>query len=186
MATHTYDTLIVGVWIGNDDNSPMRRVTGGSLPASIWRQFVTAASPLIGQQSTPVAAAPAMQQQANNPPPPQPDDQAAPANASAQVAAQAAAGLCDVQACSGMYRSFRASDCTYQPYWGGARQACGRTLRAVLCGAIRDHGTLRRRPFVRYFACAEDLSHDPATTPLPQAIVEGKEAFLVVGAIAGG
>jgi molybdopterin synthase sulfur carrier subunit len=56
----------------------------------------------------------------------------------------------------------------------------------VLCGAIRDHGTLRRRPFVRYFACAEDLSHDPATTPLPQAIVEGKEAFLVVGAIAGG
>jgi sulfur-carrier protein len=56
----------------------------------------------------------------------------------------------------------------------------------VLCGAIRDHGTSRRRPFVRYFACAEDLSHDPATTPLPQAIVEGKEAFLVVGAIAGG
>src|SRR6202035_5447578 len=56
----------------------------------------------------------------------------------------------------------------------------------VLCGAIRDHGTLRRRPFVRYFACAEDLSHDPATTPLPQAVIEGKEAFLVVGAIAGG
>jgi molybdopterin synthase sulfur carrier subunit len=56
----------------------------------------------------------------------------------------------------------------------------------VLCGAIRDHETLRRRPFVRYFACAEDLSHDPATTLLPQAIVEGKEPFLVIGAIAGG
>jgi len=56
----------------------------------------------------------------------------------------------------------------------------------VLCGAIRDHETLRRRPFVRYFACAEDLSHDPATTLLPQAVIEGKEAFLVVGAIAGG
>jgi hypothetical protein len=56
----------------------------------------------------------------------------------------------------------------------------------VLCGAIRDHDTLRRRPFVRYFACAEDLSHDPATTLLPQAVVDGKEPFLVVGAIAGG
>ena len=51
---------------------------------------------------------------------------------------------------------------------------------------LRDHGTLRRRPFVRYFACAEDLSHDPETTPLPQAVVDGKEAFLVIGAIAGG
>jgi molybdopterin synthase sulfur carrier subunit len=56
----------------------------------------------------------------------------------------------------------------------------------VLCGAIRDHDTLQRRPFVRYFACAEDLSHDPPTGLLPQAVVEGKEAFLVIGAIAGG
>lgn len=56
----------------------------------------------------------------------------------------------------------------------------------VLCGAIRDHETLCRRPFVRYFACAEDFSHEPTATPLPQAIVEGKEAFLIIGAIAGG
>jgi molybdopterin synthase sulfur carrier subunit len=56
----------------------------------------------------------------------------------------------------------------------------------VLCGAIRDHETLRRRPFVRYFACAEDLSHEPAVTPLPQAVLEGKEPFLIIGAIAGG
>jgi sulfur-carrier protein len=56
----------------------------------------------------------------------------------------------------------------------------------VLRGAIRDHGTLKRRAFVRYFACEEDLSHDPPDTPLPAAVVEGKEPFMVIGAIAGG
>lgn len=56
----------------------------------------------------------------------------------------------------------------------------------MLRGAIRDHGTLRRRPFVRYFACAEDVSHDPDDTPLPEAVAAGREPFMVVGAIAGG
>ena len=56
----------------------------------------------------------------------------------------------------------------------------------VLCGTIRDHGTSKRRPFIRYFACQEDLSHDPMDTPLPDEIASGKEPFLVVGAIAGG
>lgn len=56
----------------------------------------------------------------------------------------------------------------------------------VLRGAIRDHGTLKRRPFVRYFACEEDLSHDPAETPLPDKVVTGAEPFLIIGAIAGG
>lgn len=56
----------------------------------------------------------------------------------------------------------------------------------VLRGAIRDHGTLKRRPFIRYFACGEDLSHDPPDTLLPGAIARGDEPFLVVGAIAGG
>lgn len=56
----------------------------------------------------------------------------------------------------------------------------------VLRGAIRDHGTLRRRPFVRYFACKEDLSHEPPETPLPEAVAKGEEPFLVVGAMAGG
>ncbi|MBX9600060.1 MAG: MoaD/ThiS family protein [Bryobacteraceae bacterium] len=55
-----------------------------------------------------------------------------------------------------------------------------------LRGTIRDQQTLIRRPFVRFFACGEDLSHEPAATPLPQAVVSGKEPFLVVGAIAGG
>ena len=56
----------------------------------------------------------------------------------------------------------------------------------VLRGAIRDHVTRKRRPFVRYFACAEDLSHEPPDVALPDAVVRGKEPFLVVGAIAGG
>ena len=56
----------------------------------------------------------------------------------------------------------------------------------VLRGTIRDHGTLKRRPFVRFFACKEDLSLEPLETPLPDAVVGGEEPFLVVGAIAGG
>jgi len=56
----------------------------------------------------------------------------------------------------------------------------------VLKGAIRDHGTHRRRAFVRYFACQEDLSHEPADALLPAAVAAGDEPFLIVGAIAGG
>jgi sulfur-carrier protein len=56
----------------------------------------------------------------------------------------------------------------------------------VLRGTIRDHDTLRRRPFVRFFACEEDYSHEAPDTPLPRAVVTGAEPFLVVGAMAGG
>jgi len=56
----------------------------------------------------------------------------------------------------------------------------------VLRGTIRDHGTLRRRPFVRFFACEEDLSHEPADAPLPDEVATGREPFVVVGAMAGG
>ena len=70
------------------------------------------------------------------------------------------------------------------------------TIRAVLDAleerfpalrrTIRDHSTLKRRPFIRFFACKEDLSLDPPETKLPDEVVEGKEPFLVVGAMAGG
>ena len=56
----------------------------------------------------------------------------------------------------------------------------------MLRGTIRDHVTLQRRPFLRFFACEQDLSHDSPDTPLPDAVVAGVEPFLVVGAIAGG
>jgi hypothetical protein len=56
----------------------------------------------------------------------------------------------------------------------------------VLRGSIRDHVTLRRRPFVRFFACEQDLSLEPPNTPLPELVVAGAEPFLVIGAMAGG
>ena len=56
----------------------------------------------------------------------------------------------------------------------------------VLRGAIRDHGTLKRRPMVRYFACAQDVSHEPPDAVLPAAVARGEEPFIVLGAIAGG
>ena len=56
----------------------------------------------------------------------------------------------------------------------------------VLRGTIRDHGTLKRRPFIRYFACKEDLSLEPPETLLPEAVAKGEEPFLIIGAMAGG
>ena|SRR5437868_9671516 len=56
----------------------------------------------------------------------------------------------------------------------------------ALGGTIRDHVTLKRRPFVRFFACEQDLSHEQPDAPLPEAVASGQEPFLVVGAMAGG
>jgi hypothetical protein len=56
----------------------------------------------------------------------------------------------------------------------------------MLCGTMRDHVTQKRRPFIRFFACQEDLSHEAPDAPLPDAVVQGTEPFLVIGAIAGG
>jgi sulfur-carrier protein len=56
----------------------------------------------------------------------------------------------------------------------------------MLRGTIREHGTLQRRAFLRFFACEEDLSHEPPDAPLPEEIASGKEPFLIIGAIAGG
>jgi len=56
----------------------------------------------------------------------------------------------------------------------------------MLRGAIRDHGTQQRRPFLRFFACGHDLSHESPDAPLPDAVAKGSEPFLVMGAIAGG
>ncbi len=60
------------------------------------------------------------------------------------------------------------------------------TRYPVLRGAIRDHVTQRRRPFVRFFACERDLSHDAPDAPLPNAVATGAEPLLIVGAMAGG
>jgi sulfur-carrier protein len=63
-----------------------------------------------------------------------------------------------------------------------ALEACYPTLR----GTIRDHVTKQRRPFLRFFACAQDLSHQPPDTPLPDAVASGREPFVILAAIAGG
>jgi molybdopterin synthase sulfur carrier subunit len=60
------------------------------------------------------------------------------------------------------------------------------TKYPMLRGTIRDHVTLKRRPFVRFFACEEDVSHEPPDTPLPDAVATGAEPFFIMGAIAGG
>ena len=56
----------------------------------------------------------------------------------------------------------------------------------VLRGTIREHGTMKRRPLVRFFVCGEDISHESPDTPLPKAVANGDEPFFVMGAIAGG
>jgi molybdopterin synthase sulfur carrier subunit len=56
----------------------------------------------------------------------------------------------------------------------------------MLRGTIRDQVTLERRPFLRFFACEQDLSHQPPDAPLPEAVASGKEPFIIIGAIAGG
>ena len=56
----------------------------------------------------------------------------------------------------------------------------------MLCGTIRDHVTQKRRPFLRFFACQEDLSHESPDTPLPEPVASGQEPFLIVGSVAGG
>ena len=60
------------------------------------------------------------------------------------------------------------------------------TAYPMLRGTIRDHATLERRAFIRFFACEEDLSHESPDAPLPDDVATGKEPFLVIGAIAGG
>jgi molybdopterin synthase sulfur carrier subunit len=56
----------------------------------------------------------------------------------------------------------------------------------MLCGTVRDHDTQLRRPFLRFFACEQDFSHESPDAPLPEAVASGKEPFLIIGAIAGG
>jgi molybdopterin synthase sulfur carrier subunit len=56
----------------------------------------------------------------------------------------------------------------------------------MLCGTIRDHVTQQRRPFLRFFACSEDISHESPDMPLPDAVVAGTEPLMIIGAIAGG
>ena len=122
------DTLITGVWVGNDDRTPMKRVTGGSLPAAIWKRFMTEAATAMTRDTKQLTASvEALSKQPT--PEAKPPTAEAPSSVDRSVAAaptdQAArAPSCDYQACARAYESFRASDCTYQPYSGAPRQLC--------------------------------------------------------------
>jgi penicillin-binding protein 1A len=101
--------LVTGVWVGNDDRTPTKQVTGGSLPAEIWKRFMSQAATIAGPREPQMARAPV------------------------DLSAQTSSGKppllqCDYQACSHAYDSFRASDCTYQPY-DGPRKQCEKNLR---------------------------------------------------------
>lgn len=100
------EELVAGVWIGRDDNAPMPEITGGSLPAEIWKRFMDMAA----QGRQPEETSPA-------------DD--APSASPGLVADSATQPACNVRACQRAYRSFRASDCTFQPY-RGPRRMCER------------------------------------------------------------
>jgi penicillin-binding protein 1A len=95
------DDLVVGVWVGNDDQSPTRGVTGGSVPAQIWKRFVDAATPIVRART-----------------------ETQPAEPSTTAPAQTPSPSCNLEACAARYHSFRSSDCTYQPWTGGPRRMC--------------------------------------------------------------
>jgi len=122
------DTLITGVWVGNDDRAPMKRVTGGSLPAAIWKRFMTEAATAMTrdtkQLTASVEALPKQPTPEAKPPTAEAPSSVDTSGAAAPADQAARSPSCDYQACARTYGSFRASDCTYQPYSGGPRQLC--------------------------------------------------------------
>lgn len=126
------DSLVVGVWVGNDDHSPMRRVTGGSLPATIWKNFMEQAS------AVPAATAAAPQPNTNQTPPADAQQAQAPTGLFNQTIAGPASAKCNIPVCERNYRSFRASDCTYQPEEGGPRRFCDRGAAKI--AGVSDGG----------------------------------------------
>jgi penicillin-binding protein 1A len=122
------ESLIVGVWVGNDDGAPMNEVTGGSLPAVIWKNFMNrAASQRIASQ-TPVAAPEQGQIPSQMPEAPEQIPGQVPGDTNRPEAQHP---QCDYRACSAKYQSFNATDCTYQPYGGGERKQCEKAAQAV-------------------------------------------------------
>jgi 1A family penicillin-binding protein len=121
-------SLIVGVWVGNDDGTPMERVVGGGLPATIWKRFMVGAGPLLGKEKAPQPK-PQEQPQTVETKPSELEQKLRTVEAGMGIAPAAreaggqASASCDARACAAAYRSFRASDCTYQPY-DGERRIC--------------------------------------------------------------
>lgn len=178
------DSLVVGVWVGNDDHSPMRGVVGGSLPAMIWKAFMEQAPPVTASVAAPQASNPLPapttdaktqtsedaktktsnakpQTSAGEQPPASKwlfdqNELSASQNSSSAPAGPAGA-KCDVSMCQQHYHSFRASDCTYQPYDGGPRRACTRQADSTNGRSSRR----AERP------SASPRAEEPAALPAP-------------------
>jgi penicillin-binding protein 1A len=153
------ESLVVGVWVGNDDRSPMDEVTGGSLPAQMWKSFVTQAAPPSGE-AQPDPEMPVVQMPEAKP---LPEDQPAVANAGS--------ALCDYRACSAKYQSFDASDCTYQPYGGGQRQRCEKGAPQT-----QSPGTLpvATQPVATQPPATQPVAKPAAQKPAGQAVAGAK------------
>jgi penicillin-binding protein 1A len=141
--------LVVGVWVGNDDRTPMQGVTGGALPSMIWNRFVREATPLIDRyaepppapQASPVTGALATQSPAESPDQP----------------------LCDRDACAAEYSSFRASDCTYKPLVG-RRRLCDKGTRQTSSQKQADAQPVAASPSCDVSRCARQYrSFDAAS-----------------------
>jgi penicillin-binding protein 1A len=126
------NSLTVGVWVGNDDHSPMLRVVGGSIPAMIWKNFMTQAEAITTVAAT---AAPSPADQTATPPKnASTTEQTAskevsrdePPQLEALFDQSSSGAACNIPVCTRFYSSFRPSDCTYQPYSGGPRRLCER------------------------------------------------------------
>jgi penicillin-binding protein 1A len=131
------ESLAVGVWVGNDDRSPMNGVTGGSAPATIWKSFMTKAGPILSRQPTPETNSAGAQHD--------------------KLPEQAA---CDVRACGSKYQSFDASDCTYQPLRGGPRARCEKAASYVRQAAAEtsDEDSETRADRCNVSACSATYS----------------------------
>jgi penicillin-binding protein 1A len=157
------EPLVTGVWVGNDDNSPMKRVVGGTLPAMIWHRFMTGATEMIEQEQVHIARhsldIPKL-------------SEGVPARAFGDdrgVMFHSDEGLCNVAACAQAYRSFRVSDCTYQSY-SGLRRLCtkgspgdgadNRTADAARAHFVRKAAPLLARPDIPVVAVGYDHETD--------------------------
>jgi len=133
-------SLVVGVWVGNDDRSPMHEVTGGSLPAVIWKDFMTKAAPQLASAPT---GAPHGEPNAFT------------------AAEEAGSARCNLPACAARYRSFDAEDCTYQPYDADRRRQCEMPANAVAQIEPGERSTDeagQSRPQCNYEACTRTYS----------------------------
>lgn len=129
------EPLVAGVWVGNDDNSPMKRVVGGALPAMIWQRFMAKATKMIEEDQILVAEPGTRIPQVLDGVFARATDDNLDDPSKVDREAEPAIGGCNVAACSRAYDSFRASDCTFQPYHG-PRQLCARGLSGEETEAI--------------------------------------------------